>query len=69
MAMPPLSQVVQLTPMPSGGVEDFWLLSVCFTVLIITFDFFFICRSGAGMDGICFGSLKGAGQLTTSFLR
>ena len=37
-------------PMLSGRLEVFWFL-LFFSVLFIIFDFF-LCRSGAGMDGI-----------------
>ena len=46
--------------MPSGRVEDF-CFPLFFSVLLIIFDFF-LCLSGAGMDGICFSGLKGSGS-------
>ena len=55
---PSSSHVVRLGPMPSGRVEDF-CFRLFFSVLLITFDFF-ICLSGAGTDGICFGSSEGS---------
>lgn len=56
---PSSSHAVQLDPMPSGRVEDF-CFRLFFSALLIIFDFF-LCLSGAGMDGICFSSLKGSG--------
>ena len=46
-------------PMLSGRLEVFWFL-LFFVVLFITFDFF-LCRSGAGMDGILVQELCKAG--------
>lgn len=45
--------------MLSGRLEVFWFL-LFFVVLFITFDFF-LCRSGAGMDGILVQELCKAG--------
>ena len=64
---PTSTHVLQLDPMPSGRLEDF-CFRLFFSMLLITFDFFYAVAEPVWMESVSVAS-KVRDSLTTRFLR